>query len=76
MVHNSDSVWTEGARSNLRLLMEAWAPRRMDGLLLLARRDSSIGYEGRGDYHIDASGRLMRRSGGEERLTCLPASRS
>ena len=58
MVHNSNSVWTEGARSNLRLLMEAWAPRRMDGLLLLARRNSSIGYDGRGDYHMDASGRL------------------
>ena len=66
MVHNSDSVWTEGPRSNLRLLMEAWAPRRMDGLLLLARRDLSIGYDGRGDYHMDASGRLRRRSGSEE----------
>ena len=66
MVHNSNSVWTEGARSNLRLLMEAWAPRRMDGLLLLARRNSSIGYDGRGDFHLDASGRLRRRGGGEE----------
>ena len=60
------SVWTEGARSNLRLLMEAWAPRRMDGLLLLARRDLSIGYAGRGDYRMDASGCLTRRGGGEE----------
>ncbi len=66
IVHNSDSVWIEGARSNLRLLMEAWAPRRMDGLLLLARRDSSIGYDGRGDYHLDASGRLRRKGAGEE----------
>ncbi len=65
MVHNSDSVWTEGARSNLRLLMEAWEPRRMAALLLLARRDSSIGYEGRGDFHLDASGRLIRKGPGE-----------
>lgn len=66
MVHNSDSVWTEGAGSNLSLLMEAWKPRKMDALLLLARRDSSIGYGGRGDFHLDASGRLARRSAGEE----------
>ena len=46
--------------------MEAWAPRRMDGLLLLARRDLSIGYDGRGDFHLDASGRLRRKGAGEE----------
>ena len=66
MVHPSDSVWIEGARSNLRLLMDAWAPWRMDALLLLARRDLSIGYEGRGDFHLDASGRLKRKGAGEE----------
>ncbi|MFY9640143.1 MAG: nucleotidyltransferase family protein [Rhodomicrobium sp.] len=66
MVHNSDSVWTEGTRSNLRLVMDAWQPERMSALLLLARRDSSIGYEGRGDFSLDASGRLTRRRAGEE----------
>ena len=66
MVHNSDSVWSEEARSNLTLLMEAWAPGTMPALLLLAHRDSSIGYDGRGDFHLDASGRLKRRVAGEE----------
>ena len=66
MVHNSDSVWSEEARSNLTLLMEAWAPQSMPALLLLAHRDSSIGYDGRGDFHLDASGRLRRRGAGEE----------
>ncbi len=66
MVHNSDSVWTEGARSNLRLLMDAWTPRSMDCLLLLARCNSSIGFDGLGDYYMDASGRLARRTGSEE----------
>ncbi|MFZ0572523.1 MAG: nucleotidyltransferase family protein [Rhodomicrobium sp.] len=66
MVHNSDSVWTEGTRSNLRLVMDAWQPERMSALLLLGRRDSSIGYEGRGDFSLDASGRLTRRRAGEE----------
>jgi MurNAc alpha-1-phosphate uridylyltransferase len=65
MVHNSDSVWTEGVRSNLRLLMDAWAPVRMDCLLLLARCDTSIGFDGLGDYYMNASGRLARRTGGE-----------
>lgn len=66
MVHNSDSVWIESVRSNLSLLMDAWAPKRMDGLLLLVRRDSSIGYGGRGDYHLHTSGRLKRKGVGEE----------
>lgn len=38
LVHNSNSVWSEGAGSNLRLLMDAWKPVQMDALLLLARR--------------------------------------
>ncbi len=66
IVHNSDSVWSEGAQPNLNLLMESWQPERMAALLLLARRDSSIGYEGKGDFHLDASSRLARRGVGEE----------
>jgi MurNAc alpha-1-phosphate uridylyltransferase len=61
LVHNSDSVWMEGARSNLRTLVSAWQPERMSALLLLAPRDSSIGFEGRGDFHMDASNRLSWR---------------
>ncbi len=66
LVHNSDSVWIEGANANLRLLMNAWAPAKMSALLLLARRDSSLGYEARGDFHLDALGRLKRKGAGEE----------
>jgi MurNAc alpha-1-phosphate uridylyltransferase len=65
IVHNSDSVWSEGGRSNLKMLMSAWDENRMAALLLLARRDSSIGYEGQGDFHMDAFGRLKRRAKGE-----------
>jgi N-acetyl-alpha-D-muramate 1-phosphate uridylyltransferase len=65
LVHNSDSVWHETRRSNLRLLMEAWDPARMAALLLLANRDSSIGYEGRGDFHFASSGKLTRRRASE-----------
>lgn len=66
LVHNSDSVWTEGPKPNLIRLIESWDPGRMAALLLLARRDSSIGYESRGDFHRDASGRLERRVLGQE----------
>ena len=66
IVHNSDFVWTERSLSNLRLLMTNWSPARMSALLLLARRDLSIGYSGRGDFHLDGTGRLKRRAAGEE----------
>jgi MurNAc alpha-1-phosphate uridylyltransferase len=66
IVHNSDSVWLDGARSNLGMLIGAWQPACMAALLLLARRDSSIGYESRGDFHLDESGLLKRRTLGEE----------
>lgn len=66
IVHNSDSVWIEHSRPNLGLSMEAWAPDCMAALLLLARRESSIGYAGRGDFHLDESQRLRRRGAGEE----------
>jgi MurNAc alpha-1-phosphate uridylyltransferase len=66
IVHNSDSVWSEGAHANLIALIDAWDEGRMAALLLLARRDSSIGYEGLGDFHRDATGRLQRRRKGED----------
>ena len=66
IVHNSDSVWSEGAHSNLKMLTGAWDPQRMAALLLLARRGASIGYDGQGDFHRDATGRLHRRKKGED----------
>jgi MurNAc alpha-1-phosphate uridylyltransferase len=61
LAYNSDSIWSESNGSNLRLLIRAWRPEKMSALLLLAPRDSSIGYEGRGDFHLDHSSRLERR---------------
>ena len=58
---NSDSLWIDGPRSNLRCLVETWAPERMDILLLLAPIATSVGYDGRGDFFMDADGRLRRR---------------
>jgi N-acetyl-alpha-D-muramate 1-phosphate uridylyltransferase len=58
---NSDSLWIEGPQRNLTRLIEAWDPERMDILMLLALAATSVGYEGRGDFAMDAAGLLRRR---------------
>jgi len=58
---NSDSMWIEGEQPNLKRLVAAWEPERMDILMLVAPLSTSVGYEGRGDFHRDADGRLRRR---------------
>jgi MurNAc alpha-1-phosphate uridylyltransferase len=65
LIHNCDSIWTEGAVSNLTRLAECWDETTMDCLLLLAPTASSLGYHGRGDFALDHSGQLRRRSGEE-----------
>jgi MurNAc alpha-1-phosphate uridylyltransferase len=62
---NSDSVWVEGMGSNIRELMAAWEPARMDALLMIADAARTIGFVGRGDFHMDASGALTRRGPSE-----------
>lgn len=61
LIHNSDSIWIEGATSNLARLFSVFDEARMDALLLLADRETSLGYPGRGDFHIEVDGRLRRR---------------
>jgi N-acetyl-alpha-D-muramate 1-phosphate uridylyltransferase len=58
---NSDSLWIEGKEPNLKRLVKAWDPERMDILMLVAPLSTSIGFEGRGDFHMEESGRLRRR---------------
>ena len=58
---NSDTIWIDGVRPNLARLADAFDPKRMDALLLLATTASSIGYTGRGDFSMAADGRLTRR---------------
>ena len=59
LVLNSDTVWIE-RQSNLQRLFAAFDASRMDALLLLADRATSLGYSGRGDFSRDADGRLGR----------------
>ena len=58
---NSDTIWIDGVKPNLGRLAAAFAPDRMDALLLLAPTATSIGYAGRGDFAMTTEGRLVRR---------------
>lgn len=57
---NSDTLWLEKS-SNIARLIAAWQPEKMDMLLLLAERATSIGFDGKGDFLRDDCGRLTRR---------------
>ena len=60
-VHNSDSVWAEGATPALPHMLKLWDPAHMDCLLLLAPMSTSLGYHARGDFDMTSDGRLTRR---------------
>ncbi len=59
-VHNADSIWVEGYGRALPRMIARWDPATMDALLLAAPLVTSIGYEGPGDFLMDAEGRLSR----------------
>ena len=60
IVMNSDTLWIDSVKPNLVRLAEAFDPARMDALLLVAPTATSIGYDGRGDFHMTAGGHLTR----------------
>ena len=60
-VINSDSFWIDGPTPALARLEAAWDEHKMDSLLLLCPKAAAIGYEGEGDFDVDAEGRLVRR---------------
>lgn len=72
LLMNSDSLWLEGAVPNLVRLGRTFDAARMDALLLLAPSAGAIGYRGRGDYGMDAQGKLHRR-GEQERAPLVYA---
>jgi N-acetyl-alpha-D-muramate 1-phosphate uridylyltransferase len=61
LIHNADSVWIESVGSNLARLFASWDGERMDCLLMLAPASISQGYQGRGDFALEADGRIRRR---------------
>lgn len=61
---NSDNIWLDGPRSAFADLSAAWDPAAMDALLLLVPHIRAHNFEGQGDFHMDALGRLTRRRPG------------
>ena len=60
-VVNTDSLWIEGASPALERLRQSWDGRRMDILLLLASTVNTVGYDSRGDFHLEKDGSIVRR---------------
>jgi len=63
---NCDAVWLDGPHMMLKRLARSFDPARMDVLLLLHPTVIAHGYDGAGDYFMEADGALRRRR--EERL--------
>lgn len=61
LVVNADILWLDGPTAALRRLAANWDEQRMDALLLLMATTRSVGYDGPGDFHMDAVGRVRRR---------------
>ena len=61
-VVNSDNLFVDGTVDTLKLLAQRWDAAQMDALLLLVPLARATGYEGRGDFHMDARGAVRRRA--------------
>lgn len=61
---NSDNIWLDGPRNAFRELSERWDPDAMDALLLVVPHARAVNFDGKGDFHLDALGRITRRKSG------------
>lgn len=59
-VHNADSIWVEGYARALPRMIARWDSGKMDALLLAASLVTAIGYDGPGDFVMNAEGGLSR----------------
>jgi MurNAc alpha-1-phosphate uridylyltransferase len=62
---NADVFWLDGAVPALHRLSAGFDPQASDALLLMQRTAQAVGYEGAGDFMVDAVG-LPRRRGESE----------
>lgn len=56
---NCDAVWLD--ENPVAMLKKHWKPDEMDGLLLLVKQPDALGYNGQGDFFLDAKNRLQRK---------------
>ena len=64
LVVNSDNLWVDGPADSIRALAARWDDAEMDALLLLVPLARANCHKGRGDFHMDGTGRLSRRKPG------------
>jgi N-acetyl-alpha-D-muramate 1-phosphate uridylyltransferase len=61
---NTDNIWIDGPTNALKAMAERWDGEKMDVLMLLVPLARAHHHAGRGDFHMDALGRLSRRKPG------------
>ncbi|MCA1749969.1 MAG: nucleotidyltransferase family protein [Parasphingopyxis sp.] len=64
-VLNSDVLWIDGPSDTLRLMASRWDDAKMDALLLLVPQARAHCHSGKGDFHMNALGRIARREIGK-----------
>ena len=61
---NADNIWLDGPRDAFHDLSQRWDPQIMDALLLLVPHARALNFSGKGDFHMDAVGKISRRRSG------------
>lgn len=61
---NADNIWLDGPNNAFAELSRRWNPEAMDALLLLVPHARAANFNGPGDFHMDALGKLSRRRDG------------
>ena len=61
---NSDNIWLDGPKDAFHDLSDAWDAGRMDALLALVPHRGAHNFRGKGDFSMDATGRILRRGSG------------
>jgi MurNAc alpha-1-phosphate uridylyltransferase len=61
LICNTDAFWIEGPRSNIARLAQAFDPKSMDILLLVAASAGAVGVDWPGDFTMSHDGRLKSR---------------
>jgi N-acetyl-alpha-D-muramate 1-phosphate uridylyltransferase len=59
---NADLPWTDGTEPTLPRMAKAWNSAAMDALLLVMKTEKAHGFDAKGDFALDADGRLRRKN--------------
>ena len=61
IILNADSFWVDTDQSNLIAMQSNWNADHMDMQLLVAEKEKSVGFDGKGDFFMSQEGQLTRR---------------